>query len=134
MPPKIEFLDHVALRVKDLEASAEWYQRVLGLQKYQRADWGPFPVLMLAGLSGLALFPFKAHHHNTSPARFVDHFAFRISKEQIPVTLEHLESLEIDFEIQDHPPFQSIYFYDLDGYRIELMAQVTSDDFFGEPN
>lgn len=32
---KIEFLDHVAIRVKDIQASAKWYEEVLGLQKYQ---------------------------------------------------------------------------------------------------
>ena len=29
----IDFLDHVAIRVKDLKVSAEWYQNVLGLKE-----------------------------------------------------------------------------------------------------
>lgn len=28
---KLDFLDHIAIRVKDMQISAEWYQKVLGL-------------------------------------------------------------------------------------------------------
>ncbi len=31
----IEFLDHVAFRVTDLDISVGWYQKVLVLKKYQ---------------------------------------------------------------------------------------------------
>ena len=48
----IEFLDHVAIRVKDLNVSAEWYQKVLGLKRYQPPEWGEFPIFMLSGTSG----------------------------------------------------------------------------------
>ncbi|MBT8320819.1 MAG: VOC family protein, partial [Eudoraea sp.] len=29
-PFKLQFLDHVALRVNDLEQSADWYEKVIG--------------------------------------------------------------------------------------------------------
>ena len=45
---KIEFLDHVAIRVKDLEISARWYQEVLGLKRYQLSEWGPFPIFYVS--------------------------------------------------------------------------------------
>jgi catechol 2,3-dioxygenase-like lactoylglutathione lyase family enzyme len=35
----IEFLDHVAIRVKDIRASASWYKTVLGLNEYQLPEW-----------------------------------------------------------------------------------------------
>lgn len=31
----LQFLDHVALRVQDLEVSAIWYEKVLGLKRKQ---------------------------------------------------------------------------------------------------
>ncbi|MGB5355176.1 MAG: VOC family protein, partial [Eudoraea sp.] len=52
---EIDFLDHVAIRVKDLKVSEAWYEKVLGLKKYQLDEWGPFPVFMLAKKSGVAL-------------------------------------------------------------------------------
>ncbi|MEZ4794777.1 MAG: VOC family protein [Flavobacteriaceae bacterium] len=51
-PFHIDFLDHVALRVRDLEVSVAWYEKVLGLKKYQLPEWGPFPIFMLSGKSG----------------------------------------------------------------------------------
>ncbi|MBC2838569.1 VOC family protein [Robiginitalea sp. SC105] len=50
-PFKIDFLDHVAIRVANLEASAAWYAKVLGLEKYQLPEWRDFPIFMLAGKS-----------------------------------------------------------------------------------
>jgi catechol 2,3-dioxygenase-like lactoylglutathione lyase family enzyme len=45
---KIEFLDHVAIRVADIEASAKWYEKVLGLKRYQLPEWGDFPIFLLS--------------------------------------------------------------------------------------
>ena len=40
----INFLDHVAIYVKDMETSIAWYSKVMGLKKYQLEAWGEFPV------------------------------------------------------------------------------------------
>ena len=47
-PIHIQQLDHVALKVRDLQASAKWYAEVLGLQKVQPEAWGNFPIFMVA--------------------------------------------------------------------------------------
>ena len=56
----ISFLDHVAIRVTDLDRSATWYEQTLGLQRYQLPEWGLFPIFMLSGKTGVALFPTKS--------------------------------------------------------------------------
>ena len=37
---EIAFLDHVALHVKDMDIAANWYEKVLGLKKYQLPKMG----------------------------------------------------------------------------------------------
>jgi len=66
---EIEGFDHVALAVRDLPASREWYARVLGLERRFENDWGDVPSVMCvtsdarvgdptdAGVSCVALFP-----------------------------------------------------------------------------
>ena len=54
---KLDFLDHVAINVKDMNASVAWYSKVLGLKRYQLEKWGEFPIFMLSGKTGIALFP-----------------------------------------------------------------------------
>lgn len=53
----IDHLDHVAIRVKDLEVSASWYEKVLGLTRKTTPEWGAFPIFLLAHKTGVALFP-----------------------------------------------------------------------------
>ncbi|WP_255362722.1 VOC family protein [Tenacibaculum sp. MAR_2009_124] len=54
---EIRFLDHVAIRVDNIEKAVQWYRNVLGLKKYQLPKWGDYPIFMLSGKSGVALFP-----------------------------------------------------------------------------
>jgi len=54
---EIAFLDHVAIRVVDVEASAKWHESVLALKRYQLPEWADSPIFMLSGKSGIALFP-----------------------------------------------------------------------------
>lgn len=120
---KLEFLDHVAIRVKDLEVSATWYQKVLGLKKYQLKEWGPFPIFLLAGKSGIALFPAKSedpelpeHSKNVK----IDHFAFHVTTENFEKAKGRYQDLDIEFTFQDHHYFHSIYTKDPDGHTVEL--------------
>src|SRR5210317_1984762 len=114
---EIEFLDHVAIRVADMEASARWYEKVLGLKRYQLPEWGDFPIFLLSGKSGIALFP-----ANTSDTKFeptsknvkIDHFAFNVTNENFGKAKERYIELNLEFNIQDHHYFDSIYTNDID--------------------
>jgi catechol 2,3-dioxygenase-like lactoylglutathione lyase family enzyme len=132
---QIDFLDHVAIRVKDLEVSAKWYQGVLGLKRYQLDAWGPFPIFMLAGRSGLALFPAITDDtplDNRSRNVKIDHFAFNVSRENFEAAKQHYLDLNLDFDFQDHTYFHSIYTKDPDGHTVELTTLVADPSTFYE--
>ena len=129
----IRFLDHVAIRVKDLDASAAWYQHVLGLKKYQLEAWGPFPIFLLAGQTGIALFP--AHENDPLPDPKskhvkIDHFAFNVDKDNFEKAKKRYTHLELDFVFQDHQYFHSIYTNDPDGHIVELTTLVVDEASF----
>ncbi len=124
---KLDFLDHVAIRVRDMERSAAWYEKVLGLKRVQYDVWGPFPIMMMAGNTGIAIFPSKTDHPETLPAGdwlVVPHFAFRVDAKAFAEAQNHFHSLDIPFEFQDHYYFHSIYLTDPDDYRVELTTLV----------
>ena len=123
IPFKLSHLDHVALRVRDIGVSVEWYRDTLGLQKFIHPSWGSFPIMMLAGESGVALFPLKEIDTN-DPQAGPDHFAFRVDDDSFEKVQLHFEEKKIPFTFQDHKIFQSIYLKDPDGYTVELTKQV----------
>jgi len=133
-PFSINFLDHVAIRVKDMNASIDWYSHVLGLKKYQLEAWGEFPVFMLSGTSGLAIFPANLEHDELNlESRHVkiDHFAFNVSNEDFIKAQEHFKALGEEYDFQDHIYFHSIYLKDPDNHTVELTTLVVDEkDFY----
>jgi catechol 2,3-dioxygenase-like lactoylglutathione lyase family enzyme len=129
----INFLDHVAIRVKNMEVSEKWYNEVLGLQKYKLPKWGEFPVFMLSGKCGVALFPAKTDDPqlpDNSKNVKIDHFAFNVSKDSFESAVDRYRAFNLDFHIQDHHYFHSIYTKDPDGHTVELTTIVVDEDSF----
>lgn len=131
---KIDFLDHVAIRVQDLEKSAKWYEKVLGLKKYKLKKWGEFPIFMLSNKCGVALFPANAEDDciNQNPNSVkIDHFAFNLSKENFEKAKKKYSDLGLKFELQDHFYFDSLYTKDPDGHLVELTTlKVDTEEFY----
>ena len=130
---EIGFLDHVAIRVKDIKASAAWYQQVLGLKKYQLPEWGDFPIFLLAGKSGVALFPARSSDKEMDPSSKnvkIDHFAFNVDKENFEKAERRYTELGLEFSFQDHHYFHSIYTRDPDGHVVELTTLVVAESEF----
>ncbi len=133
IPFEISGLDHVAIRVADMEASAAWYQKVLGLERYDVAEWGPFPVFMLKETFGVALFPASETGNSThipNKGIRIDHFAFNVSYENFEKARAHYQELNIDFNFQDHTYFHSIYTRDPDGHVVELTTLLPGKESF----
>lgn len=130
----IEFLDHVAIRVRDLNISVEWYEKVLGLKKYQPREWGAFPIFLLSGKSGIALFPANLSDPSldlNSRNVKIDHFAFNVTNENFEKAKKRYAELNLDFTIQDHHYFESLYTKDPDGHTVELTTiKVDEQEFY----
>ena len=125
----LDGLDHVALAVRDVARSAAWYQDVLGLERRHQDVWGDVPAVLVAGESGLALFPVQGSSPQPSPGRDVltmRHVAFRVSAANFEKARRQLVARGIAIEFQDHQIAQSLYLHDPDGHEIELTTYELS--------
>ncbi|MEP3211473.1 MAG: VOC family protein [Maribacter sp.] len=130
---KLECLDHVAINVSDMEAAVSWYENVLGLQKYKLSKWGEYPIFMLSGKTGIALFPADLDLKKTAINRKsirIDHFAFNVTNTNFELAKERYKALGLTYTFQDHFYFHSIYTKDLDGHTVELTTLVVDEDTF----
>ncbi len=121
---QLESLDHVAIAVRDVAASRRWYAEVLGLERRHEETWGDVPTMMCAGSTMLALFPRtpggddEAYRRGGKPA--LRHVAFRADRANFDRARAELARRGLEVEFQDHTIAHSIYFFDPDGYEIEI--------------
>ena len=120
---QLEGIDHVALAVRDIERSANWYIEVLGFERWYDGMWKGIPAFIGKGNTAIALFP-RRNGHSTSPARSsgirILHLAFRANRENFLGAQQELKKRGIKFEFQDHEISHSIYFRDPDGHELEI--------------
>jgi catechol 2,3-dioxygenase-like lactoylglutathione lyase family enzyme len=126
----LSFLDHVAIRVADVERSAAWYESVFGMKRFSPEAWKPFSVFMFAGKCGIAIFPANPEHHKDSAQQKgvkIDHFAFNVDRENFDLARQRYEAMGIEYDFQDHTFFHSIYTLDPDGHKVELTTVVEDE-------
>jgi catechol 2,3-dioxygenase-like lactoylglutathione lyase family enzyme len=148
IPITLGGIHHVAYRCKDAKATVEWYERVLGMT-YTTAfaedhvpstgAYDPYMHVFLEAGNGnvLAFFelpnqPEMGSDPNT-PA-WVQHLAFRVADvEVLRAAKAHIEAQGIDvLGPTHHGIFQSIYFFDPNGHRIELAADIGTAEQYAE--
>ena len=132
-PFNINFLDHVAIRVKNMDISIEWYGRVMGLKKYQLEKWGEFPIFMLSGKSGVAIFPSNLNDekcNQLSKNIKIDHFAFNVSNDDFKKAQHYFNDINEPFEFKDHHYLHSIYLKDPDQHTVELTTLLIDEEAF----
>ena len=70
MAPAVSSYHHFAPTVSDVEASAQWYERVFGMTRlpvvfpHHGGQKGGYAVVLMEPRSGIVL---GLHHHDTSP-------------------------------------------------------------------
>jgi catechol-2,3-dioxygenase len=132
----LQFIDHIAIRVKDLKVSQKWYIDVLGFAPKSYPEWGDYPIFLTSGQFAVALFPAYLDDpplSSSSRQVKIDHFAFRVDEENFRKALIHFSDLKIPFQVQDHYYYESVYISDPDGHCLELTREVdkkiTKNDF-----
>ena len=136
----IRKIHHVAYRCKDAKATVEWYQKHLGMdfvlaiaEDQVPSTKAPDPYMHIfldaGGGNVLAFFelpnsPEMGRDPNT-PA-WVQHIALEVdSMDELHATKARLQAAGIEvIGPTDHTLFQSIYFFDPNGHRLELAANT----------
>jgi glyoxylase I family protein len=117
---RVKGLDHIVLRVADMERAVDFYGRVLGLHVERRL--GAIGLVQLrAGASLIDLVP----KTDSEAGRNVDHFAVQIEAMDVPALTAHLKRQGIDpGEVRRRYGAEgygsSIYIADPDGNTVEL--------------
>src|SRR5678815_5016390 len=118
---RVKGLDHVVLRVADIDTSIGFYEHVLGLHVERRlAEIGL--VQLRAGAAMVDLVP---RTEDEDMGRNMDHFAVQIEAMDVPALTAHLERHGIDpREVRRRYGAEgygsSIYITDPDGNTVEL--------------
>lgn len=120
IPNTVLGLDHLVLRVKDLDASIEFYKRVLGA-KVERQLQTPRIVQLRVGESLLDLVPGRKGKGSVN----LDHFAFRVAPFDAAALKRRLKKYGVEpgdvkerYGSEGYGP--SVYFHDPDGNMVEL--------------
>ena len=141
-------IHHVAYRCKDAKETVDFYQRVLKMdfqlafaedQVPSTKEPDPYMHVFLdAGMGNVLAFfelptqPEMGRDHNTP--QWVQHIAFEVSDyDSLLAAKQHIESEDVDvIGPVDHGIFQSIYFYDPNGHRLELVANTQTQEQLDE--
>jgi catechol 2,3-dioxygenase-like lactoylglutathione lyase family enzyme len=118
-----EGIDHVALSVRDVGRSVQWYADVLGFEREHEGMWDGIPAFIGKGKTALALFPVREAKTDAAPRRdsiAMLHLAFRTDRANFLEAQKELEKRGIKFHFQDHQISHSIYFRDPDGHELEV--------------
>ena len=136
----IKALGEVVLRVRDLDAMQEFYEKVIGLELLERSEnmmaffriapdhEGHTPTLALFDQSDEA--DHRSRHYNgfDPDKSTLHHIAFTISVSDYEAEKERLINLGLDVETGEHPwvHYRSLYMTDPEGNVVEFVCYDAS--------
>lgn len=143
---KLERIHHVAYRCKDAKETVDWYVKHLNMnfvlaiaEDLVPSTKAPDPymhIFMDAGNGNvLAFFELPnspAMGRDTNTPDWVQHIAFKVdSIKTLEETKDRLVAAGVEVVgVTDHTIFKSIYFFDPNGHRLELAADVGTPDMY----
>ncbi len=148
LPPALKRIHHVAYRCRDAKETVDFYGRVLGMGfKLAIAEdhvpstgaYDPYMHVFLdAGMGNVLAFfelpqqPEMDRDRNTPP--WVQHIAFEVeSMDDLHAAKARAEAEGLDvLGPTNHGIFQSIYFFDPNGHRLELACNTATDEQLAE--
>ncbi|TDP63234.1 VOC family protein [Roseateles toxinivorans] len=145
---KIERIHHVAYRCKDAKTTVQWYEKHLGMnfvlaiaEDQVPSTHAPDPYMHLfmdAGNGNILAF-FELPNapemgRDTNTPEWVQHIAFKVATvAELEETKTRLQAAGIEvIGITDHTIFKSIYFFDPNGHRVELAADVGTPEMYAK--
>ena len=139
-PAPIRQLHHYAYRARDAEETRHFYEDILGLPLYHviqsdhvpsTGEYCPYThfFFRLQDGSFIAFFDLgddEAALPSPNTPAWVHHIAFRVDTvAELELMKARLQAHGVDvIGVTDHHVFKSIYFFDPNGVRLELSAQV----------
>jgi glyoxylase I family protein len=143
-PAKIQQLHHYAYRARDAEETRRFYEGILGLPLYHiiqsdvvpsTGEYCPYThfFFRLQDGSFIAFFDLgddEAALPSPNTPKWVNHISFRVNTiAELQATKTRLQAHGVEvLGVTDHHIFKSIYFFDPNGIRLELTAQL-ADEF-----
>ncbi len=129
---KIQGIDHVALNVRDLDKSVEFYTKVIGLKVTAREPSKPgIEYFLDCGPSLLGIIQAKNlddQHPFAHEGLGANHFSFRIHADDFGPMIKRLEEHGVTIEYaKKREKSWSLYFYDMDGNKLEVTAWPLED-------
>ncbi|MBX9898931.1 MAG: VOC family protein [Qipengyuania sp.] len=147
-PVKLGGIHHTAYRCRDAKETVEWYGRVLGMD-YTTAfaedhvpstgEYDPYMHVFLDAGNGnvLAFFDLpnqKDMGRDENTPEWVQHLALRVgSEKELLAAKAHIEAEGVEvLGPTHHGIFKSIYFFDPNGHRVELAADIGTAEQYAE--
>lgn len=125
-------IDHVAINVQDLAKSLDFYTKILGLSVTAREPSKPgIEYFLDCGDSLIGLIQaknFTERHPFQEEGLGANHFSFRIKAQEFDAMMKHLEDNKVKIAFaKKREKSWSLYFYDLDGNKLEITAWPRED-------
>jgi catechol 2,3-dioxygenase-like lactoylglutathione lyase family enzyme len=123
---RLEQIDHVALRCASPEGTKTWYVSTLGFEHVFPDSQSP--IFLRLGSTYLTLFPEKANERPAANGR-AWHLALRAATyADFRSAQAELQAKGVSFQFEDHEISHSIYFFDPDGFLLEITTYDVPKD------